>query len=264
MIKQIYSLMNYNESIQVMDAGADHIGFLPMQSGGIPSHRVPLDVADRIIAEARRRGVKSSAIMLQKNPDEMLFLAQRLKPDILHIAGMDFSANMDFAGELKRLVPGIRLMQSVLVDGPGAISMAKYYAQFCDYILTDSGLAEDTGIGSSGKTHNWDIDAQIVRLLKIPVIVAGGLGPDNVEECIRRVQPYGVDSLTRTSWQYMDGVMEKDIPKVREFCRRADSASVELKERACIKKAKQSVITGFSAGTSKVSMQNVSTEPQET
>lgn len=227
MKKQIYSLVNYNESVAVMEAGADHIGLVPMQSGGVPAHRVPFDVVDRIFDEAKRRGVKCVAIMLNKDPDEMIFIANRVKPDILHIAGMEYTADATFAERLHRECPGVELMQAVLVDGPEAVDRAKEYAKFCDYILTDSGLAADTGIGASGLTHDWNIDAEIVRSVNIPVIIAGGLGPDNVEECIRQVKPYGVDSLTKTSHKYNDGVMEKDIPKVADFCRRADKAAAE-------------------------------------
>lgn len=228
MKKQIYSLVNYNESVACMDAGADHIGLVPMQSGGVPAHRVPYDVVDRIFDEAKRRGVKCVAIMLNKDPDEMIFVANRVKPDILHIAGMEFTADEAFAKRLRAECPGVELMQAVLVDGPEAVDRAIEYAKFSDYLLTDSGLAADTGIGASGLTHDWNIDARIVQSVNIPVIIAGGLGPDNVEECIRQVKPFGVDSLTKTSYKYSDGVMEKDIPKVKEFCERADKVSKEL------------------------------------
>lgn len=228
MKKQIYSLVNYNESVAAMDAGADHIGLVPMQSGGVPAHRVPFDVVDRIFNEAKKRGVKCVAIMLNTDPNEMIFIANRIKPDILHVAGMEFTADAAFAERLHKECPGVKLMQAVLVDGHEAVERAKEYAKFCDYILTDSGLAADTGIGASGKTHDWNIDAEIVKSLNVPVIVAGGLGPDNVEECIRKVKPYGVDSLTKTSYKYNDGVMEKDIPKVKEFCEKADKAAKEL------------------------------------
>ena len=228
MKNQIYSLVNYNESVATMNAGADHIGLVPMQSGGVPAHRVPFDVVDRIFTEAKKRGVKCVAIMLNTDPDEMIFIAKRIKPNILHIAGMEFTADKSFAERLHKECPGVKLMQAVLVDGPEAIARAKEYANFCDYILTDSGLAADTGIGASGMTHDWNIDAEIVRSINIPVIIAGGLGPDNVEECIKQVKPYGVDSLTRTSYKYTDGVMEKDIPKVKEFCERANKIAEEL------------------------------------
>jgi len=228
MIKQIYSLVNYNESVATMDAGADHIGLVPMQSGGVPAHRVPFDVVDRIFNEAKKRGVKCVAIMLNKDPDEMMFITKRLNPDIVHIAGMDFTADAAFADRLHKECKGVELMQAVLVDGPAAVDRAKEFAKFCDYILTDSGLAVDTGIGASGLTHDWNIDAEIIKSVNIPVIMAGGLGPDNVEECIRQVRPYGVDSLTKTSYKYNDGIMEKDISKVREFCEKADKISKEL------------------------------------
>lgn len=226
--KQIYSLVNYNESVQTMDAGADHIGLVPMQSGGVPAHRVPLDVVDRIFDEAKRRGVKCVAIMLNKDVDEMIFIAKRVKPDILHIAGMEYTADKAFADRLRKECPGVELMQAVLVDDRSAVDRAKKYAEYVDYILTDSGLAADTGIGASGQTHDWAIDAEIVSSVDIPVIVAGGLGAENVAACVREVKPFGVDSLTKTSFKYEDGVMEKDIPKVIEFCKNADEAYSEL------------------------------------
>ena len=46
-------------------------------------------------------------------------------------------------------------------------------------------------------------------------MLAGGLGPDNVLEAIRRVRPDGVDSETRTSRP--DDRRRKDVDKVRSF-----------------------------------------------
>ncbi|MDE7310183.1 MAG: phosphoribosylanthranilate isomerase [Eubacterium sp.] len=226
--KQIYSIVNYNEAVQVMDAGADHIGLVPMQSGGVPAHRVPYDVVDKIFEEAKKRGVKAVAIMLNKDPEEIFFIVKRIQPDIVHIAGMDFTADQAFADRLHKECPGVELMQAILVDGPGAIDRAKEYAKFCDYLLTDTGLAKDTGIGASGMTHDWAIDVAIVQAVDVPVIIAGGLGPDNVEECIRTIKPFGVDSLSKTALKFNDGVIEKNIPAVREFCERADKVSKEL------------------------------------
>lgn len=226
--KQIYSIVNYNEAIQVMDAGADHIGLVPMQSGGVPAHRVPYDVVDKIFNEAKKRGVVTVAIMLNKDVEEIFFIVKRIQPDIVHIAGMEYTADEAFAERLHKECPNVKLMQAVLVDGPEAIERAKTYAKFCDFILTDTGLAKDTGIGASGQTHNWEIDKAIVDQVSIPVIIAGGLGPDNVEECIRTIHPYGVDSLTKTSFKFNDGVIEKNIPAVKEFCEKADKVSKDL------------------------------------
>ena len=70
-------------------------------------------------------------------------------------------------------------MQAVLVDDESAVDRAKKYAKYCDFILTDSGLAPDTGIGASGLTHDWSIDARIVAECGKPVIMADDVvGPD--------------------------------------------------------------------------------------
>jgi phosphoribosylanthranilate isomerase len=54
------------------------------------------------------------------------------------------------------------------------------------------------------------------------VILAGGLGPDNVIEAIRRTRPAGVDSETRTSRD--DDRRRKDPERVRLFIQRARAA----------------------------------------
>lgn len=228
MKKQIYSLIQYEESVATMEAGADNIGLVPMQKGGVPAHRVPIERVHKIFDEAKRRGVTTVAIMLTNDPEEMLQLAEEVQSDILHIAGDGYDATPEFAKRLKEVAPDTKLMQAVLVDNESAIQRAKNFAPFVDFILLDSGLAPDTGIGASGLTHDWNIDARIVEEVDVPVIEAGGLGPDNVAEAIAKIKPYGVDSLTKTSIKYDGGNMEKDIEKVRLFCQRADEAAEKL------------------------------------
>ncbi|EHO52109.1 phosphoribosylanthranilate isomerase [Lentilactobacillus kisonensis] len=228
MIKQLYSLIQFDEAVKTMEAGADNIGLVPMQNGGVPAHRVPLERVYKIHDEAKKRGVKLVAIMLTNDPEEMLQLAEKVQPEILHVAGDGYAATPEFAKRLKEVAPDTALMQAVLVDNETAIDRAKKFAPFVDYILLDSGLAPDTGIGASGKTHDWNIDAKIVESVDVPVIEAGGLGPDNVADAIKKIKPYGVDSLTKTSIKYEGGNMEKDIEKVRLFCERADEAAKEI------------------------------------
>ena len=58
--------------------------------------------------------------------------------------------------------------------------------------------------------------------MRIPVIIAGGLGPDNVVDAIRAVQPAGVDSKTKTDKDR--GSHGKDLEKVRLFVSLAKSS----------------------------------------
>jgi phosphoribosylanthranilate isomerase len=63
-------------------------------------------------------------------------------------------------------------------------------------------------------THDWTISRRIVELSLVPVILAGGLGPDNVADAIRKVGPAGVDSKSKTD---REGSHAKDLERVRRF-----------------------------------------------
>ncbi|MBR2582280.1 MAG: hypothetical protein IKD61_02685 [Oscillospiraceae bacterium] len=82
------------------------------------------------------------------------------------------------------------------------------------------------GIGAAGITHDWSIDRRIKEAVSVPVVLAGGLGPDNVEAAIAAVHPDGVDSLTATSVKENGILVRKDIEKVRAFCKKAHSFGV--------------------------------------
>lgn len=77
-------------------------------------------------------------------------------------------------------------------DGKMIIENAGYMADsgLLDGIVLDTSSAHG---GGSGKVHDWDVSRQIVSELDLPVIVAGGLNPDNVAFCVKYVSPYGVD-----------------------------------------------------------------------
>ena len=91
-----------------------------------------------------------------------------------------------------------------------------------DAILLDT--AQGQVRGGSGKKFDWQAAVPLVEAIEtqIPVIVAGGLDPENVGEAIRLFQPYGVDVVSGV--EASPG--KKDPVKVREFVRAARSASV--------------------------------------
>jgi len=68
--------------------------------------------------------------------------------------------------------------------------------------------------GGTGQTFNWDL---IDRGIKKPIILAGGLNPDNVYDAIQRVKPYAVDVSSGVESE--PGI--KDHKKLMKFIRRA-------------------------------------------
>ena len=108
-------------------------------------------------------------------------------------------------------------MQAISVEDMSAVKFAKEYEDVSDYFILDTSTSLVKGVGASGKVHDWNVSKAIVDSVKIPVVLAGGLSPENVREAIERVKPWGVDSLTHTNKTLDDGNFVKDIIKVREF-----------------------------------------------
>lgn len=88
-----------------------------------------------------------------------------------------------------------------------------------DALILDSVNLKEDRIGGTGMTHDWILSKKMVDNSHLPVILAGGLTPDNVQYAIRSVGPYAVDvnsgvKISRT-------LRLKDPVKVRNFIYRA-------------------------------------------
>jgi phosphoribosylanthranilate isomerase len=105
-----------------------------------------------------------------------------------------------------------------------SLLLAQQYDGLVDYLLLDTYQPGETQVGATGAPHDWDLSRRIVRSVRTPVILAGGLGPQNVADAIRTVRPAGVDSKTHTD---RDGGPCKDLVKVQAFVRIAKSLRLD-------------------------------------
>ncbi|WP_456483849.1 phosphoribosylanthranilate isomerase [Methanopyrus kandleri] len=90
------------------------------------------------------------------------------------------------------------------------------YCEIVDAVLLDT---KSAGGGGSGERHDWDASARLVRRLDVPVILAGGLNPENVREAVETVRPYAVD--TSSGVEKEPGI--KDPEAIAEFVRATKS-----------------------------------------
>lgn len=213
MIVQIYEVTNPIEAKIPAELGVDHIGVL-VGKGEYPRELSPEDT--RLVFESLPKKAKRVALSLSHNLEIISEIVIEAEPDILHLGTVPESLFPDNVKKIKKEFPKLKVMRSIPVVDEESIEIARQYEGIADYLLLDSHLQGDTQIGATGKTHNWNLSRSIVESVRIPVILAGGLGPDNVAEAMRIVKPMGVDSKTKTD--RIDGT-GKDIEKVKSFAK---------------------------------------------
>ena len=219
---QIYSIQTVEEALQCVQAGAEAIGVAVATGANLPAE-VPEATCAEIFAALEGRAQRVLLVVTQTE-EETVEYVRRLQPDILQLCGNRLPATPEFAAQCRAVRPGLRVLQAVGVDGQEAIDRAKYFAGFCDMLILDSIAPGIAGIGAAGRTHDWSIDAEIVRSVPCPVVLAGGLDAENVRAAIEAVRPWGVDSFKRTSDRLPDGGSRKNIEKVRAFVQAAREA----------------------------------------
>lgn len=211
---QIYTMQTPDEAIAAARFGVDHIGVTPSDRG-LPGE---IDNATaRAIFEALPAGVRKVALSVDSDLDAIEAMARAVRPDILHLCGLRGAVPPDAVRALRARLPGVEIMQAISVGGPEALDDARSYHAVADYLLLDTQAPHIGGIGASGVTHDWSLSRAIVAESPIPVILAGGLSPENVSDAIRAVHPWGVDSLTHTNQPLPGGGFRKDLARVRAF-----------------------------------------------
>ena len=118
-----------------------------------------------------------------------------------------------------------------------ALEIARDLEPFSDYFLIDTWLGQEPVegyIGITGMKADWNTARDLVIQSKIPVIMAGGLSPDNVYDGIMKVVPSGADSCTLTNMEDSSGRpkrFEKDFRKVGRFVREVRRAEADIKNK---------------------------------
>jgi phosphoribosylanthranilate isomerase len=95
-----------------------------------------------------------------------------------------------------------------------------------DAILLDSRTTDR--LGCSGQSHDWCVSRQVVESSPVPVILAGGLTPANVELAVQSVRPYGVD--VNSGVEHPSG--DKSAARCKDFVIRASNITEQRGEPA--------------------------------
>jgi phosphoribosylanthranilate isomerase len=207
---KICGLTNAADRDVAIDAGADALGFIVDVSVDTP-REIDAETAESLVADAppfvttvlvtMPSAVQPAARLQEQVGADAIQVHRGLEPDYV-------------AGLRERTTASV-----IAVIDPDEDDVVEY-AMAADALLVDT--ASEDGGGGTGETHDWVRTANITTNLGTPVILAGGLTPENVGEAVTEVQPYAVDTASGVE---RDGG-RKDPEKVREFVQHAKEAEL--------------------------------------
>ena len=176
---------------------ADYLGFVVLSDS---PRNLELSTAHELMSCCGNLRV---AVTTERKPRELERIVRHLEPDVLQLHSpldrMLLSSLSGMGVHLWGMSPAIK---DVILDA-GCLSE-------CQALVLDT---PSERLGGSGKVHDWDLSRRINDIISpLPLLLAGGLRPDNVLEAITKVVPFAVDVSS--------GVEEcgiKDRQKVDEF-----------------------------------------------
>jgi phosphoribosylanthranilate isomerase len=156
--------------------------------------------------------VKSVLVTIPTDTAELAETCRKLNPDAVQLHGK----NLLNANSIREKLPNTTLIRAVNANSPDALETARAAARVFDAVLLDSLV--DGQYGGTGTVHDWALSQRIRNAIyPTPLILAGGLNPENVAEAVRVVQPYAVDVSSGVEQQ--PGI--KDNQKMVEFIKNA-------------------------------------------
>jgi phosphoribosylanthranilate isomerase len=161
------------------------------------------------IGSEYRRSAEVAGVFVNQPLDEVAELADVCSLSIIQLHGDEGPV---YADELRRRT-GLKIMKAARVRDAASLQALGAF-RHVDYHLVDAHHPDL--FGGTGETFDWQLIRG--RRSKVPLVLSGGLTPDNVAEAVRATHPWGVDSASGT--EASPGV--KDPAKVQAFIRAAE------------------------------------------
>jgi len=165
-----------------VDAGADALGFVTDVGVDTPREVPPERAAE--LAETAPPFVTTVAVTIPDSVDAAVEVAGCVAPDALQIHG-------DFTPDQVREIRDRAGVDVIVALGADDAARAAELDGVADALLVDSLTDEDAG--GTGETHDWERTRELRKELSTPLVLAGGLTPENVREAVESVDPFAVD-----------------------------------------------------------------------
>lgn len=206
---KICATTNLDDARGALDAGANALGFILTAS----PRQITREKAAEIIA-ALPPSVEKIGVVVNESPGALATLVSDIGLTGLQLQGDEPAEQLSEFRRALGLRKIIKTLQTrELLADPARLDA--YLAQHKSYdgILLDSGSVATRG--GTGQTFDWNAMLAVVERLKevAPVVIAGGLTPENVAEAVRLFDPAGVDVVSGVE----QAPGKKDAAKMRAF-----------------------------------------------
>lgn len=205
---KVCGIISKADAFMCIDAGVDALGFVFVDES---PRKIAPEEAQRIISDLPPF-VISVGVFVNRSEDEVIRIADLCKLDILQLHGNELPNYCDLFNR--------KVIKAFRVRGSDDLKIMPEY-KVAGYLLDSY---EENLAGGTGRTFEWGLAQDATKYG--PVILAGGLNPENVNRAIATVHPYAVDVST--------GVEEKDVPgkkhkiKLTEFIRQVQNADSDI------------------------------------
>lgn len=193
---KICGVTNVEDALAACELGADAIGFVFAEGPRQVSLEEAAEIADQLPPLVKTVGVFTS-----ESP-RVSAIADWVPLDLIQLHGEQTEEFAEWLG-------ATRVIRAVRMRDEKSLEWLKKWERGAAYLL-DAWHAEKRG--GTGVTFNWELAVRAKEFGK-PIILAGGLSPENVADAIRTVRPYGVD--VSSGVEAFRG--KKDHRKIKEF-----------------------------------------------
>jgi phosphoribosylanthranilate isomerase len=182
---KICGITREEDLVKAISLRPDALGFVT----GIPSSKRNVELEEvKNLLKLMPSNIKSVIVTVPSDEIDIERIISKLRPDALQIHG-DYPLDNFF---LKNKAPSLCLIKAVNGNSYQALENAEAAIDSFDAVLIDS--LTSGKLGGTGLIHDWEMSREIRNaIFPKPLILAGGLTPENIRSAIDKVKPFAVD-----------------------------------------------------------------------
>jgi phosphoribosylanthranilate isomerase len=200
-------MTNLADAMAAVAAGADALGFIFYERS---PRAVPMSTAAEII-RALPPFITSVGVFVDAPAPEIVQAIAGCRLDAIQLHGNE---TPEFCAQFA----GVKVVKAFRMENEASLAELPRYSTSA-WLLDTYHAGQH---GGTGKRFDWTLAQKAVQLGR-PVILAGGLTPDNVREAVRSVRPYAVDVSSGVE----SSPGKKDHARVQAFIRQAKMNAFE-------------------------------------